>query len=116
MAVSAIFGGTSTFVAAPADAAVGDAYIAITYSPITGYIGWATNAQSAQQAAEVALDKCYSQGRGCELAAWARNGCAALALGSGRWGGGSGPDAATAQAQAAAKVVAGRIVEVQCTG
>ncbi|MBX9639620.1 MAG: DUF4189 domain-containing protein [Mycobacteriaceae bacterium] len=66
--------------------------------------------------AHIALGNCQPHGSGCQVTSWAHNGCAALALGSCRWGGAWGSNAGAAQANALAMVTAGRIVELHCTG
>ncbi|TDL00243.1 DUF4189 domain-containing protein [Mycobacterium paragordonae] len=116
-AIAALFGGA---VAGSPDAhagvAAGGLYTVIAYSPITGYTGWANNASTMEEATHIALGNCQPHGSGCQVTSWAHNGCAALALGSGRWGGAWGANAAAAQANAMAMVRAGRIVELHCTG
>ena len=99
----------ATTVAAP------DLFTVIAYSPTTGYTGWANNASSMEEATHIALGNCAPHGPGCQVTSWAKNGCAALALGSGRWGGAWGPNANAAQSGALAQVTAGRIVELHCT-
>lgn len=94
----------------------GGLYTVIAYSPVTGYTGWANNASTMEEATHIALGNCQPHGRGCQVTSWARNGCAALALGGGRWGGAWGASASAAQANALAMVGAGRIVELHCTG
>ena len=101
---------------APAWADSGDRFVAIAYSPATGNIETATDAISAQRAAEIALDSCKDSHGPCELAAWARTGCVALALNAGgQWAGGSGPDASAAQSAAMSKAADGYIAVVRCT-
>ena len=95
----------------------GELYTVIAYSPITGYTGWANDATTLEEATHIALGHCQPYGDGCQVTSWARNGCAALALGSGgRWGGAWAPNANDARAAALAKVTSGRVVELQCTG
>jgi hypothetical protein len=93
-----------------------DLYAVIAYSPTTGYTGWANNATTMEEATHIALGNCQPHGPGCQVTSWAKNGCAALALGSGRWGGAWGPNANDAQSAALSMVTAGRIVELHCTG
>jgi hypothetical protein len=111
---AAVLGGATAL--SPAAQAGADYFTVIAYSPITGYSGWANNATSMEEAAHIALGNCQLHGDGCQLTSWARNGCAALALGSGRWGGGWAVNANDAQADALAKVRSGRVVELHCTG
>ena len=68
------------------------------------------------EATHIALGNCQPHGPGCQVTSWAKNGCAALALGSGRWGGAWGPNANAARAAALSQVTAGRIVELHCAG
>ncbi|MHA7649853.1 DUF4189 domain-containing protein [Mycobacterium sp. ML4] len=117
-AIVALFGGAAA-VSPPARATgttAGGLYTVIAYSPVTGYTGWANNASTMEEATHIALGNCQPHGSGCQVTSWARNGCAALALGSGRWGGAWGPNANAARANALAMVTAGRIVELHCTG
>ncbi len=97
-----------------AQAAQADYYTVIAYSPITGYTGWANDATTLEEATHIALGNCQQHGDGCQVTSWARNGCAALALGSGRWGGGWAVNPNDAQADALAKVNSGRVVELHC--
>ena len=99
----------------PTAQAAADYFTVIAYSPVTGYAGWATNATTLEEATHVAMGHCQQAGDGCRVAAWAKNACAALALGGSRWGGdwGDTPDAASANALA--KVTNGRVVELHCT-
>ncbi|OJZ64094.1 hypothetical protein BRW65_29300, partial [Mycobacterium paraffinicum] len=87
-----------------AQAAVPDRYAVIAYSPVTGWTGWENNGTTMAEATHIALGSCQVHGAGCTVAAWARNGCAALALGSGQWGGHWGPTPAAAQNAALAMV------------
>ncbi|CAM3273038.1 hypothetical protein BST27_25510 [Mycobacterium intermedium] len=102
--------------AAATTVAASQLYTVIAYSPITGYTGWANNATGMEEATHLALGNCQAHGSGCQVTSWAQNGCAALALGSGRWGGAWGANADSARANALAMVRAGRIVELHCTG
>jgi hypothetical protein len=68
------------------------------------------------EATHIPLGNCQQHGDGCTVAAWAQNGCVALALGSGQWGGAWGANATDAQNAALATVAAARIVETHCTG
>ena len=106
----------ATALSPAAQATTSDLYTVITYSPITGYSGWANNATTMEEATHTALGNCQQHGDGCQVTSWARNGCAALALGSGRWGGGWATNASDAQADALSKVTSGRVVELHCTG
>ena len=111
------FVGAAVMMSPAAQAAAVDRYAVIAYSPVTGWTGWANNATSMEEATHIALGRCQPYGDGCQVTSWARNGCAALALGSGgRWGSAWAPNANDARAAALAKVSSGRVVEVHCTG
>lgn len=112
---AALFGAAAALSPAAQAAAI-DHYAVIAYSPVTGWTGWANNASSMEEGTHVALGNCQRHGAGCTVASWARNGCVALALGSGRWGADWGTTPASAQNGALAKVGSGRVVEVHCTG
>ena len=99
-----------------AQAAATDHFTVIAYSPASGATGWANNATALEEATHIALGNCLQYGQGCAVATWARNGCAALAVGSGRWGADWGTSPTAAQNAALAKVRSGRIIEVRCTG
>lgn len=116
-AVAALYGAAvAGSPSAQAGVTAGGLYTVIAYSPITGYTGWANNASTMEEATHIALGNCQPHGSGCQVTSWARNGCAALALGSGRWGGAWGSNANAARANALAMVGEGRIVELHCTG
>jgi len=110
---AALFGGATAL--SPVAQAAADYYTVIVYSPVTGYTGWANDATTMEEATHIALGNCQQHGNGCQVAAWAKNGCAALALGSGQWGGDWAVNANDAQAKALAKVTNGRVVELHCT-
>jgi len=109
---------TAAVVAAvPAHAAQKDAFAAIAYSETEGYAGWVTNAQSKDEAQQRALSQCESQSNStCEVAAWAKNGCVAIALAKNdKWSGGYGPDTAAAEASAVEDLPGGQVKKVVCT-
>ncbi|WP_052955295.1 DUF4189 domain-containing protein [Mycobacterium nebraskense] len=112
---SALFGAAAAMSPA-AQAAAPDRYAVIAYSPVTGWTGWENNGTTMEEATHIALGNCQVHGAGCTVAAWARNACVALALGSGRWGAHWGPTPAAAQNAALAIVSAGRVVELHCIG
>jgi hypothetical protein len=114
-AAGALFSGATTLSPA-AQAASPDYFTVIAYSPVTGWVGWSNNATTMSEATHIALGNCSLHGDGCTVAAWAQNGCVALALGTGQWSGAWGATAAEAQNAALAKVSSGRIVETHCTG
>jgi hypothetical protein len=105
---------------APQTAWADDDFVALAVSVGSGRAaGWAT-ANSQDQANQLALAHCTAEaGDACEVVAGARNGCASVAFdrGSGRFRGGSGPDAASADSDALAKLGApnGRIKATHCS-
>jgi Domain of unknown function (DUF4189) len=113
---AAFFSG-ATALSPAAQAAATDRYAVIAYSPVTGATGWANNATTMEEATHIALGNCQLHGQGCTVASWARNGCIALALGTGgQWGADWASTATAAQNAALARIPSGRIVEVHCTG
>ena len=103
--------------AGPAQAAQKDVFAAIAYSETESYAGWVVNAASRQEAEDGALNQCESQSNSaCEVAAWVKNGCVALALDpNDKWSGGYGPDSESAQASALEDMTKGKVVKVACT-
>jgi hypothetical protein len=71
------------------NASARDNYGAIAYSPSTGAHGWAYDHASRSAAESAALGNCRSHARDCVVPIWFRNGCGALAVGTGN-GYGSG--------------------------
>jgi serine/threonine-protein kinase len=67
---------------APGQAAANN-YGAIAYSTATGAHGWSIDYPSRSAAESVALQNCRKHGADCVVPIWVRNGCAALAVGSG---------------------------------
>ena len=112
-ASAALISGAVAF--SPTANAAADYFTVIAYSPVTGYAGWVNDASTLEEATHVALGKCQQAGDGCQVASWAKNACAALALGGGQWGGDWGNTANEAQANALSKVSNGRVVELHCT-
>ncbi|TAM70305.1 DUF4189 domain-containing protein [Mycobacterium sp.] len=108
-------------VALPAPAAsADDDFVALAVSVGSGRAaGWGT-AGSQDQANQVALAHCTAEaGDVCEVVAGMHNGCASVAFDrlSGRFQGGSGPDATASDADALAKLGApnGRIKASHCS-
>ena len=100
--------------ASPAHADV-DKFVAIAYSPATGSWGWGNNYDSYDGATTRALQECQSYGGSdCQVAAWAKEGCAALAVDDNRWYGWYGPNRVVAESLAVLKNRGGHIVESQC--
>jgi hypothetical protein len=103
--------------AGPANAAKKDVFAAIAYSESEGYAGWTTNATSKADAQDAALEQCETEsGSSCEVAAWVKNGCVAIALTEdGKWSGGYGSDSAAAEAGALEDLPSGEVKKVVCT-
>ena len=103
--------------AGPAQAAQKDVFAAIAYSESEGYAGWVTNAQSQDAAQQSAVEQCEAESNSaCELAAWVKNGCVAIALDKhDKWSGGYGPDSAAAEASAVEDLPGGQVKKVVCT-
>jgi hypothetical protein len=97
-----------------------DDFVALAVSVGSGRAaGWGTGA-SQDQANHVALAHCTAEaGDVCEVVAGTRNGCASVAFDrlSGRFQGGSGPDAAASTADALAKLGSpnGRVKATHCS-
>ncbi len=108
--------------AAPANAD-GDTYVAISFSPENGSYGWGNKYDTEDGARIRSLTECQdSGGTHCVFIAWAKNGCAALAVsnrnaygGYDHYYGWYGPTAAAAEQQALAKNGGGQILISQCS-
>jgi len=78
-----------------------DYFGAIAFSQTTGAHGYSYDYNSQREAEIQAMAECRKYGRGCEVATWVRNGCAALAVGDGEgWGGDWGNDRREAEHKA----------------
>jgi hypothetical protein len=70
----------SMILAAPANAA--DKFVALSFSPENGSYGWGNNYDTQDGARIRSLSECQNYGgTHCVFIAWAKNGCAALAVG-----------------------------------
>jgi Domain of unknown function (DUF4189) len=70
----------ATILAAPANA--DDKFVAISFSPENGAFGWGNNYDTQDGARIRSLTECQNYGgTHCVFIAWARNACAALAVG-----------------------------------
>ena len=89
---------------APANATTGGKFAAVAYSPETGSYGYWSGAPTFEGANFGALNECTQHGGNhCLLAAWAQNGCVALAvdaLDNGHWQGAHGPTFISAETAA----------------
>jgi hypothetical protein len=97
------------------------AYAAIAYSPYDRLYGRSHGFGSLAGAQRAALAFCISAGGGsCRVVAWARNSCAALAVGRAGWGsyGGSSRRAVQRRALANCRARTGgcRVVAWTCSG
>jgi hypothetical protein len=112
---AATLAGLAVTTAVPAHAA--DSFASIYYSPATTVYGWAANAPSRAAAEDAANGYCHQYGgTDCEMAAWAVNGCVALATGSnGSWHGWYGPTIPAAEQAALAKNGGGTIAVSKCS-
>ncbi|MFZ0834614.1 MAG: DUF4189 domain-containing protein [Mycobacterium sp.] len=111
---AAIAAAMAAFTVVPAHAA--DTYVAIYYSAPEYAYGWANNAPTRADAEAAAHDKCvYNGGTDCQMAAWARNGCAALAHNADTWHGGHGATIAEAEQDALALNNGGSIFIEKCS-
>lgn len=106
--------------AAPPTARADDDFVALAVSAGSGRAaGWGTGS-SQDQANQVAVAHCSAEaGDACVVVAGTRNGCASVAFDgpSGRFQGGSGPDATAANTDALAKLGSpnGRIKATHCS-
>ena len=114
-------------VAAPANA--DDTYVVEAYSQDNGSHGWANNRGSYDEALSAAVNTCEHPpagvgGQHCQVAAWAKNGCAAFAVftpatsADHKWGppqGTWGATIADANANASAKNGGGEVVIDRCS-
>jgi Domain of unknown function (DUF4189) len=107
--------------AAPANAEP-DKYVAISFSPENGAYGWGNSYNDLDGARIRSLTECQNfGGTHCVFIAWAKNWCAALAVGDRNPYGGYdqyygwyGPTQADAEQQALAKNNGGRILVSRC--
>ena len=103
-----------------ATARADDDFVALAVSVVSGRAaGWGTGS-SQDQADHIALAGCAAEaGDVCQVVAGARNGCASVAFDrvSGRFEGGSGPDATTAANDALTKLGSpdGRVKATHCS-
>jgi len=73
--------------AAGAPAKAADKFGAIAFSQKTGAHGFSYDYQSQGAAQNRAMVECDQYGPGCRIASWFKNGCGALAVGTGNgWG------------------------------
>jgi hypothetical protein len=112
---AATLAGLALTTAVPAHAA--DTYASIYFSPATGSYGWANQRDTRGDAEGAANGFCVQYGgTDCQMAAWAVNGCVALATGdNGSWYGWYGPTQAAAEQAALAKNNGGKITFSTCS-
>jgi hypothetical protein len=102
--------------AAPAHADDEIKFVAIAYSPATGSWGWGNNYDSYNGATGRAMSECQNYGgTDCQIAAWSKDGCAALAVEDDRWYGWYGPNRLVAESLALFKNHGGHILESRCS-
>jgi serine/threonine-protein kinase len=91
-------------------------WVAIVYSPATGAFGWSNNADSKDQATDLAMGYCKQYGgTDCTLAAWASDKCVALAKSDTNWHGGLGPTIEAAEEDATTENNGGTILISKCS-
>ena len=92
--------------ACPAVAQQNERYAAIAYSPATGKIGIGNDNVSRDEAEQVAMSNCQAEvgsSSDCTPAAWARNGCVAIAVAENKaWGANYGANQEQAKTNAIA--------------
>ena len=109
---------TTAFTTASAQPPVvaGEKWVVIVYSGATGAFGWSNNADSKDDASNTAMNFCRQYGgTDCKPAAWAVNGCAALAKSATSWHGGFGPTIDAAEKNAVSENKGGTIVVSKCS-
>ncbi len=98
---------------ATANAAPPAQYVAIAYSPVDKHAGLAINA-NLDTAVTAALARCGEEAGFCQLVAWSKDGCAALAVNGESYYGWHGGTYAEAQNGALQRAGGGRISMSQC--
>jgi Domain of unknown function (DUF4189) len=94
----------------------GAKFVVIYYDPATGAVGWSNNANTKDQASQLALNYCKQYGgTNCQEAAWASDGCAAVAKSNTTWHGGYGPTIDAAEKNAVSENKGGTIVFSKCS-
>jgi serine/threonine kinase PknH len=94
----------------------GGKWVVIAYSGATGAIGWSNNADTKDQASNMAMNYCKQYGgTDCKLAAWNVDGCASVAKTDSSWHGGVGPTVDAAQQDAINQNKGGTIVFSKCS-
>jgi Domain of unknown function (DUF4189) len=91
-------------------------WVVITYSPAKGVFGWSNNANTKDQASNLAMNFCKQYGgTDCQLAASVSDNCAALARSDTSWHGGLGPTIQAAESEAIAENKGGTIIVSKCS-
>jgi serine/threonine kinase PknH len=94
----------------------GAKFVVIYYDSATGAVGWSNNANTKDQASQLALNYCKQYGgTNCQEAAWASDGCAAVAKSNTTWHGGYGPTIDAAEKNAVSENKGGTIVFSKCS-
>jgi serine/threonine kinase PknH len=94
----------------------GAKFVVIYYDAATGAVGWSNNANTKDQASQLALNYCKQYGgTNCKEAAWASDGCAAVAKSANTWHGGFGPTLDAAEKNAVSENKGGTIVFSKCS-
>ncbi|MBV9515095.1 MAG: protein kinase [Mycobacteriaceae bacterium] len=107
---------TYTTAPAPQPPVTGSKFVVIAYSGATGAYGWANNYDNQDDANTAAMNFCKQYGgTDCKLAAWAKDGCAAVAKSSTSWHGGYGATIDAAEKNAIDQNQGGTIVFSKCS-
>jgi len=100
----------------PSATYTGGKWVVIAYSGATGAFGWSNNANTKDDAANLAMNYCKQYGgTDCKLAAWNVDGCASVAKTDSSWHGGVGPTVAAAEQDAINQNKGGTIVYSKCS-
>jgi hypothetical protein len=91
-------------------------WVVIAYSPATGVFGWSNNANTKDDASNMAMNFCKQYGgTDCQLAAWASDKCVAVARSDTSWHGGLGPTIQAAESEAISENKGGTVVTSKCS-
>jgi serine/threonine kinase PknH len=94
----------------------GGKWVVIVYSAATGAFGWSNDANTKDDASTRAMNFCEQYGgTDCKPAAWAVDGCAAVARSDTSWHGGWGPTVDAAEKNAVSENKGGTIVVSKCS-
>ena len=107
---------THTTVTSQPPVNTGSKWVVVMYSPATGAFGWANNANSRDEASDLAMNYCKQYGgTDCKEAVWASNQCVALAKSDTSWHGGLGQTIQAAEQDAITENNGGTILISKCS-